>query len=114
MCGLEDSEAALGGELGDVAGTIDLAEQRPVGAGEDDVRRSVRTCRQHRDTPLTTDGVDQLAPLVAAHLDFGQQVAHGARRSDVLTGLLRLAELVCGDRPLQQRRSGVAKLLDDE
>ena len=75
--GLEDGEAALGGELGDVAGAVDLAEQRPVGAGQDDVGGSVRTRRQHRDAPLATDRLDELAPAVAAHLDLGQQVAHG-------------------------------------
>ncbi len=114
MAGLEDGEAALGGELGDVALAVDLAQQRPVGARQDDVGRAVRTRRQHRDAALATDRADQLVPAVTTHLDLGQQVAHRHRWRDVLAGLLGLAELVGGDRPLQQRGHGVVQLLDDE
>ena len=114
MGGLEDGEAALGGEVGDVAVAVDLAEQRPVGAGQHDVGCAIGPRRQHRDAALAADRLDQLAPAVPAHLDLGEQLAHRHRRSDVLPGLLGLAELVGGDRPLQQGGHGVAQLLDDE
>ena len=111
---LVDGEAALGGEVGDVARAVHLAQQCPVGAAQDDVGCAVRAGRQHRDAALAADGGEQLAPAVATHLDLGQQLAHRHRRRHVLAGLLGLAELVGGDRPLQQRRHGVAQLLDDE
>ena len=60
------------------------------------------------------DRLDELAPAVPTHLDLGQQLAHRHRGRDVLPGLLGLAELVRGDRPLQQGGHGVAQLLDDE
>ena len=112
--GLEDGEATLGGQVGDVAVAVDLAEQRPVGAGQADVGRPIRTRGQHGDSALAADRLDQLTPPVPTHLDLGEQLTHRHRWRDVLPGLLGLAELVGGDRPLEQRGHGVSELFDDE
>ena len=111
---LEHGEAALGGELGDVTLPVNLAQQGPVGARQDDVGGTVGPSGQHGNAALATDRRDQLFPAVTTHLDLGQQVAHRHRRRDVLAGLLVLAELVRGDRPSEQYRHRIFELLDDE
>ena len=114
VAGLEDREAAVGGQVGHGALTVDLAEHRPLARAEDDVGVSGTRGGQHGDGVGPADLAGQPLPVGGADAQALEQVGYALRRGDVLPGLLRLAEAPGVGLPGQQVDEHVDELLADE
>ncbi len=112
--GLVDGEAAVVGQVGDGAQTVDLAQQRPVVGSEHDVAGRGRRRRQHRHRVRAADVGDDLGPPGVAVARHGDEVGDLDRRGDVLAGPLAVAEATVDHGPVQEVGDLVAQLLGDE
>ena len=112
--GLVQREAAVGGEVGEGALAVDLAEHRPLAGAQHDVVGRTALRGQHGDGVRAAELGRQLVPVRAAAPQLGEQLGDRLRRGDVLPGLLVLAELAAGDVPAHEVGEHVDELLGDE